>query len=198
MLVFWKAKLILFAVPKTGTTALEAALAPYADVAIVNPPGLKHCNVQKYEREVMRFIERGQRHFKRVALIREPVDWLGSWYRYRSRPEISGREKAIPPEVTFEDFVREWLRQTPPAYAALGSQGRFLTTKSGELGVDHLFRYENMSTVISFLEEQLAQKIILSKENVSPEGPTHLSQELHDQVRASHSRDFTYWEAAKG
>jgi hypothetical protein len=42
MLVFWKAKLVLLAVPKTGTTALEAAFGPWADASFLNPPRLKH------------------------------------------------------------------------------------------------------------------------------------------------------------
>jgi hypothetical protein len=42
MLVFWKAKLVLLAVPKTGSTALEAAFGPWADAAFLNPPRLKH------------------------------------------------------------------------------------------------------------------------------------------------------------
>ena len=37
MLVFAKEKLVLLALPKTGTTAIEEALAARADVALRNP-----------------------------------------------------------------------------------------------------------------------------------------------------------------
>jgi hypothetical protein len=42
MLVFAKEKLVFLAMPKTGTTALEAALAPRSDMVMRNPPILKH------------------------------------------------------------------------------------------------------------------------------------------------------------
>jgi hypothetical protein len=45
MLLFFKQKLVLFSVPKTGTTALEAAALPYASAAILDPPGMKHVSV---------------------------------------------------------------------------------------------------------------------------------------------------------
>ena len=48
MLVFAKQKLVLLAVPKTGTTALERALLPHASAAILDPPGLKHVSVSRY------------------------------------------------------------------------------------------------------------------------------------------------------
>ena len=57
MLIFWKTRLAILAVPKTGTTAIEQALAPMADAAILNPPGLKHCTVRKYRRELSDFFE---------------------------------------------------------------------------------------------------------------------------------------------
>ena len=42
MLVFWKQKLVILSVPKTGTTAIEAALAPHADIVVSHPPEQKH------------------------------------------------------------------------------------------------------------------------------------------------------------
>ena len=45
MLLFFKQKLVLLSVPKTGTTALEAAALPYASAAILDPPGMKHISV---------------------------------------------------------------------------------------------------------------------------------------------------------
>lgn len=45
MLLFFKQKLVLFSVPKTGTTVLEAAALPYASAAILDPPGMKHVSV---------------------------------------------------------------------------------------------------------------------------------------------------------
>ena len=50
MLIFWKARLVLLAVPKTGTSAYEAALAPHAAIVVSDPPELKHAPVYRYNR----------------------------------------------------------------------------------------------------------------------------------------------------
>ena len=38
MLMFYNAKLVLLAVPKTGSSAIEDALGAHADCRIENPP----------------------------------------------------------------------------------------------------------------------------------------------------------------
>ena len=50
MLVFWKQKLVFLSVPKTGTTAFQHALAPHADIVILDPPQLKHAPLYRYNR----------------------------------------------------------------------------------------------------------------------------------------------------
>ena len=50
MLVFWKERLVFLAVPKTGTTALEGALAPKAALVFRDPPILKHTPLYRYRR----------------------------------------------------------------------------------------------------------------------------------------------------
>jgi hypothetical protein len=60
MLVFWKARLVLLAVPKTGTTALEAAFGPLADMAFLNPPRLKHMTLRRYRRQLAPILEGGR------------------------------------------------------------------------------------------------------------------------------------------
>jgi len=51
MLVFSNEKLVFLSVPKTGTTAYEAALAPHAAIVVSNPPELKHAPVFTKEEE---------------------------------------------------------------------------------------------------------------------------------------------------
>src|SRR5680860_1454854 len=50
MLVFSKHKLVFLSVPKTGTTAWQAALGPHASMVISDPPELKHAPVFRYNR----------------------------------------------------------------------------------------------------------------------------------------------------
>jgi len=99
VLEFWKENLVLLAVPKTGTTAIEKSLSPFADISILNPPGLEHTPVAKFNRFVQPYLESvGSNAMETAGVIRNPLAWLGSWYRYgrvlfwmenRTRPKTS-------------------------------------------------------------------------------------------------------------
>ena len=92
MLVFWNQGLVFLSVPKTGTTAWEEALAPHASIAVLDPPDLKHAPLYRYNRFFRPMFEKvgaGSR-METIAVVREPVSWLGSWYRFRRRPFMAG------------------------------------------------------------------------------------------------------------
>ena len=90
MLVSLKHKLVLLAMPKCASTALEAALAPHVDVVISRNPAAKHTPFRKYDRFLRRYFETyTEGPLEVVSLFREPVDWLRSWWRYRSRDGLA-------------------------------------------------------------------------------------------------------------
>ena len=193
MLVFWRAKLVVLAVPKTGTTALEAALLPHADAAILNPPDKKHVTARRYRNQLAPFFEnRGTRRLETMAVIREPLDWLMSWYRYRARPEIAGSE-ASTAAMSFDAFVEGWLSDPEPEFARVGRQSRFVSNDRGEVIVDHLFRYEALEDAVGFLEARLGVSLDLPRRNVSPQLPLSLSPALETRLRDEAEADFALW-----
>ncbi|NVK06748.1 MAG: gamma-glutamyl kinase, partial [Marivivens sp.] len=95
MLVFWNEKLVFLAVPKTGTTAIEGALAPRAQAVFRDPPILKHTPYYRYKRFVLPMLEKaGAEGLQTVAVVRHPIDWLSSWYRYRNRDDLVGSKNS--------------------------------------------------------------------------------------------------------
>jgi hypothetical protein len=50
MLVFWDQRLAFLATPKTGSTAIEAALESLSSVVIQRPPVMKHTSAQRFHR----------------------------------------------------------------------------------------------------------------------------------------------------
>lgn len=188
MLVFWEQRLAFLATPKTGSTAIAAALESLAAVSIQRPPLLKHTTVHRYRRFIGPFLEAASKDdFTLVALMREPKDWLGSWYRFRQREETeAGRSTR---GMSFDDFVRAWCQDPRPDFADVGSQGKFLRPRQGQ-GVDRLFRYEEIGSFVHFLEERLGCEIILPRLNVSPPGATELSAETEALLRATAAEDF--------
>ena len=192
MLVFWEQRLAFLATPKTGSTAIAAALDSLAAVSIQRPPLLKHTTVHRYRRFIGPFLEAASKdEFTLVALMREPTDWLGSWYRFRQREETEAGKSTK--GMSFDDFVQAWCQDARPDFADVGSQGRFLRPRQG-VGVDRLFRYEEIDTFVHFLEERLGCEIILPRLNVSPSGATELSAETAARLRAFAEEDFALYE----
>lgn len=196
MLVFWEQRLAFLATPKTGSTAIASALESLAAVSIQRPPLLKHTTVHRYRRFIGPYLEAASKEkFTLVALMREPRDWLGSWYRYRQREGTDPAKSTS--GMDFDTFVRAWCNDTRPEFAEVGSQERFLRGKDGE-GVDRLFRYEDIGSFVQFLEDRLDCEIILPRLNVSPAGATELSAETDALLQEAAAADFALYDTLKG
>lgn len=192
MLVFFEQRLAFLATPKTGSTAIAAALESLAAVSIQRPPLLKHTTVHRYRRFIGPYLEAASKDsFTLVALMREPTDWLGSWYRFRQREETDPGKSTK--GMTFDDFVRAWCQEERPDFADVGSQAKFLRPRQGQ-GVDRLFRYEDIGTFVHFLEDRLGCEIILPRLNVSPPGMTEVSAETAALLREVAAEDFALYQ----
>ena len=189
MLVFWQPKLVILATPKTGTTAITAALESLAAVSISQPPALKHTNVRAFHQFLRPYLEAASGGpFRVAALIREPRDWLGSWYRFRQSDSITAPQESTA-DLSFDDFVHAYCALPRPEFANVGSQAEFLDHGTGKR-VDHLFRYEDMSTFVRFLEDKLDCEILLPHLKVSPPGSVELSAKSEDLLRQVLAKDF--------
>ncbi|KAJ55393.1 hypothetical protein ACMU_11905 [Actibacterium mucosum KCTC 23349] len=195
MLVFWKAGLVLLAVPKTGTQAYEAMLAEEADVVLRHPPGLKHMPAQKFTRKFLPLLgPDAVDRLESAAVIREPLDWLGSWFRYRSRPQLDGHPNSTAGQ-SFDAFVDAYLEDEPPAFARVGAQARFVSNAQGKVIVDHLFAFEKPVAFRAFLSERLGKNTPEPPpRNVSPTRKLVLSSELEARLRQKHAADFALHE----
>lgn len=196
MLVFWAERLVFFAVPKTGTTSVEMALRPLAGIAITDPPIVKHTPVYRYRRFLQPYFEAcNGPEFETVATIREPVSWLGSWYRYRARDDLTGHKNSTR-DMTFDAFVEAYLEPKRPSFAQVGSQAKFLDDGTGKPGVDRLYRYEDRDRLVRFLEERLKRTFDFKRLNTSPPMELSLSRELQRRLREEAAAEFAFYDAA--
>ena len=180
MLVSLKHRLVLLAMPKCASTALEAALAPHVDVVISRNPAAKHTPFRKYDRFLRRYFETyTEGPLEVVSLFREPVDWLRSWWRYRSRDGLADPSRSAK-GWTFDQFAQAYL-SGQPGPASVGSQARFVSARDGSLGVDRIFRYESMKDCAVYLTERLSTDVLLDRLNASP--PPSDSPDLHEETR---------------
>lgn len=190
MLVFAAANLVLFAVPKTGSTAYHLALRGKADIVLAGRAAIKHMTARKYDRHFAPYL--AQAHGltpERVAVIRDPLEQIRSWYRYRQRPDAAGRPNSAA-GLSFDDFVLAALEDAPPAYAKLGSQLAFVSDRHGAIRVEHLFAYERPVVFRQFLSDRLGFEVKTEQKNVSPPAPTPISAQVEAKLRAARAAEF--------
>lgn len=194
MLVFSKAKLVFLSVPKTGSTAYQAALLPLAAIAVTTPPELKHTPVFRYNRFFRPMIERFiAPDVDVLAVMREPISWLGSWYRYRQRAAMAGTPKSTQ-GLSFDDFVCAYCMGEQPGFAAVGAQSKFLEPQRNGTCVTHLFRYEDQQGLVRFLERRLETVIETDHLNASPARQLDLNAKIEARLRRTFASDFALWE----
>lgn len=167
MLVLKEARLVYLANPKTATQSLRAALAPFAKAT---PPETadKHINAQIYARKWAGPISKalGARP-ETFGVMRDPLDHLGSWYRYRQRDALRGHENSTH-GISFADFVRARLSDDPPPFARIGRQDRFLGFLEEGPPVTYVFDYTDLSQMLAFLHDRLGAPLDLPHRNASP------------------------------
>lgn len=191
MLVFFKENLVFLAVPKTGTTAYEAALRGRADIIYRRRPSLKHTPARKFVRTIAPFLDKvHDLRPETVAVMREPLDQLKSWYRYRQKSALDGHPNSSK-GLSFEQFIEAFLSDAPPPTAKLGTQHRFLTDNADNVLVDHLFAYERPVEFITFLVNRFETALEIPVKNVSPKDiETSLSSELQYRLKQHLHKDF--------
>lgn len=202
MLIFWKERLVFLSNTKSGSTSVGAALEPLAQVSIQRPPALKHTDAARYHSFVAPLLESAAgATFQTVALMREPISWLGSWYRDRqheahfdddgdggasSTGSGTGTSRLA---QSFTQYAEEAMapRATgmPPHRRQIGFfTGRTDALSHGGPGgaetvhpkIDFIFRYEDIGSFVHFLEDRLDCAITLPRLNVSPAGATDLAE----------------------
>ncbi|MBE1285023.1 MAG: gamma-glutamyl kinase [Rhodobacteraceae bacterium] len=195
MLVFYKERLVFLCVPKTGTTAYHTALRHRADMVISEPPDLKHAPVYRYNRFIRPMYDKVcDAQMETIAVMREPVSWLSSWYRYRRRPFMKGRPNSTH-DVSFDEFVRAYVKGNRPPFANVGSQARFLAPQPNGTAVTHLFRYEEPNRLNQFLQDRLLVDLDLAQENVSPRIDVTLSPDIEAIYRRKCKEEFDLYDS---
>ena len=194
MLVFWEQRLVILATPKTGSTAIETALAPLASLSVMQPGALKHSDARSWQRFLRPYLrEQSGSDFTAVALMREPIDWLGSWYRVRQREDMFERPGSTL-GMSFAEFIAAHIDTPRAVVADVGSQAAFLKGDDGRAcGVDRLFRYEEIGGFVAYLEDLLGFAIELPEVNVSPKGDSTLPDALRTRARGKLAAEYALY-----
>jgi len=165
MLVSERYKFVYLANPKTGTTSIEAAFKQYADFAAIGGPSVKHIPFKRFRRLFPYYAT----NFEVLVTVRDPIETLYSWYRYRQRDDLSKAENSTA-GLSFGEFLEAWAQDTPPPYARIGTSVEFILNGKGEIPDISVFRYDGTPSLHDYLAAKIGKKIDVKSLNVSPKG----------------------------
>ena len=206
MLLAPKKGFVFLAMTKSASTAIESAFAAHSDIVFQTNP-FKHTTYEGFTRTLQPFLE--DKGFPRsgyevVCVFRDPLDWLLSWWRFRSRKQL--RKRA--PEKWAGDIGSDEFAQTYMAYhrreadakdkrfAHLIRPAEFVHSAPGSPPIDRVFRYDSLGTVVDYLADKVGERIEVGIENTSPERAGAWSPEVEAELRLFFKPEFEIYESA--
>lgn len=211
MLIAPKKGFVFLAFTKAASTSIESAFGPHVDGGFYANP-FKHTRYDQFQRHIQPFLK--AKGFERssyevLCVSREPIDWLFSWWRYRSRDQLASRRRShkrshYAGHVTFEEFVQAYMRhhrgegRPEESYAHLGRPSRFVQSLPGKPDLDRIYRYDRLDLLVKFLSKKIGQKVSLGAENASPPREFSLSDECYKELREFMEPDYAVYENAIG
>ena len=194
MQVFLEEKLILFAIPKTGSTALEAATRARSAIELRHRSGLRHLTIGEYQKKWAPFLKRIYGfEGEGFAIIRDPLERLGSHFRYRLRLDPASNPRSTQ-GMSFEAFLEQDLSGDVEFGKVIGNQHNFLTDTEGNVGVTHLFSYDVFDKAVSFLSDRLGKPLTVKRLNVSPSAELDVSLDLVARIRETRAEEFALYD----
>jgi len=176
---------------KTASTSVENALTPHSELLTQGKyaTALKHINYRKYSKYIEPLVKNttGIKP-ETVCVMREPIDWLHSWYRYRKRDEISTSERSTK-DLSFNEFCELYLERK----AKVGRQINFVKDHNGKIGVDKIFRYEKLELLKEYFEEKIGKPVDFPVMNVSPKESMDIDADLKSKLMEFLEEDYSLY-----
>ena len=134
----------------------------------------KHTNYRTYKKHLEPYlIDKGEiAYFETICLVREPLSWLHSWYRFRSR--LAAKDPKHPAHknntfgISFAKFLEAYISPCPPSFANVGCQFDFVKDDANNVGVDTLFQYEKIDEFCDYMSSKVGEHLKMQYRNVSP------------------------------
>jgi hypothetical protein len=126
---------------------------------------------------------------KPFAIMRDHIDQITNWHQYGRNVDEAYPDRSSA-GISFDECFLAVIEDEPPALAAIGSQFNFLTSNRKKLLVSHLFAYEKMELLHSFLSENFNEKFVFKQKNVSRDAYTTLVPDVEISLRAARENKF--------
>jgi hypothetical protein len=176
--------------PKCGSTSVEKAIAPFCRTNFGGHPSLKHLNARKFHQHIRPLLGKVGKKGKieTFCIMREPVARVFSWYQYQSRAKLAKASHPMHKRhtggISFEQFVEAYLSPKKPEYAKMGTQSGFIRLSDGSIGVDRIFRLDQMDEVGKFLSAKIGKEIQIGHKNKSGKKPAAAEEPAKEEPAA--------------
>jgi hypothetical protein len=186
---------VFLSTTKTGSTAIENVFAPHAQIVARRPPSLKHITARSFYASFAPILSNygyPPESYELICVIREPIDWVASWWRYRSRPEAAGRA-AYTGDLSFDEFADRIIA----GEVHLGNMRKFVSGQDGGVAVTTMFRYDRIDGAVAWMAERIGiPKPRLRPANVSPDRQTIVSPVTRSRLEEHYATHLALYEAA--
>lgn len=205
MMLSLSSKIAFLCVPKCGSTSIERVLKKHCDIQFKGHPSVKHINARRYHRFVLPLLRKAdpRNEIETFCVIRDPVDRLRSWYEYQTRPAIANpkhpRHERYTGGMDFNMFIEAYLADKQPEFAHIGTQHEFVRLADGSIGVDRIFRLDQMDSIAAYLAKKLGKKVVIPQKNRSiPTDGLTLDEALAKRLRTALQKDYELYESNGG
>ena len=176
----------------------------HSQMILRNPPAIKHTTYAGFQRFLQPFLNsKGfpRESYEVVCVFREPIDWLSSWWRYRSREKLANptdpKHRNYTGDVSFEQFARAYMEGSEQ-FAQVGRPSRFVQPRQGQAEMDRIFRYDRVDLLVDYLCEKVGEEVEVGSVNTSPERSFSLSEECEIELREFFAPEYRVYERAIG
>lgn len=192
MLISTSKRFIFVANTKTASTAIEHVLAPHAEHQLGGTPKQKHLPLSAVESTMPQVFSAPANTldwFFTFGVMRDPIDWIVSWYRYRRGNKV---QSPIPADMSFDAFWQrcDWNIRRKTGQKFL--QSPMFLGPDGACLADVIIPYDQMATCAAPIFAALGTPGTVPRKNVSlvrdPGEP--LSPALRDEMRAYYAEDY--------
>lgn len=194
MIINVHAKLAYLAMTKCGSTAFENAIKHEANIAYTGVPRFSHMIGQQYHLHMKPYLKHvGFDKIETTSVIRYPLSWLESWWRYRTDVDYTPENRRTD-DISFDRFVNIYADRGD-IFTEIWGQANFLCDDDMNVIVDHIFRYEEIDKLQDFWEERLGYKLNIERYNVSQERVSYVAPSTINRLENEFPHDFEIWES---
>lgn len=194
MLIGLEKRFVFVANTKTASTSIETVLKPHAECHHAGTSERKHIPLMRALNEFPEYFgpdgARAGDYFK-FGVMRDPIDWIGSWYRYRKGNKVAA---PLPKDM---DFAAFWAQGDWNVFRRDGSpylQRNLFCDPQGTLLADVVIPYHQLGPMFGAICDALGIETTLPRENASRLTDFTLPEAMADTVRAHYAPDYALWD----